>query len=103
MKMKITLEMLEFLNEEVIVTKKTSQVEGGSSEQNVFSQTAVNQEKGELVECTVLKIGKEQKELKEGDSVLIREDFLTPIRIKNSENFENKYLLLNHKIIFAKC
>lgn len=101
--MSTIIERLEFLNEEVIVIKKTKLTKDGATEQDIFTQTRVNQEKGQLIECVVIKVGNKQTELKVGDDVYVREDFLSDNKIKGDFDIKDIFFLQNHKIIFAKC
>lgn len=101
--MSTIIERLEFLNEEVIVIKKTKLTKDGAMEQDIFTQTVVNQEKGQLIECIVIKVGKKQTELQVGDGVYVREDFLSSNKIKGDFDIKDVFFLQNHNIVFAKC
>lgn len=101
--MRTIIETLEFLEEEVIVIKKTELTGGGTSAHKAFEQTVVNQEKGQLIKCTVIKVGVNQQKIKEGDDIYVKEDYLSEIKIKGNFQYKDIFVLPNHKIIFAKC
>lgn len=93
----IILEKLDFLREEVILTKPKQ--EDGTP--NPFADQPSAEDKTSYVLMEVVKVGKKQNQVKEKDTVLISEQFLQKIRIKGQGYLEGIYKINNTDSIFA--
>lgn len=92
------LEKMRFLAEEVIVTRLKP-----TQEETAFNSSRVTKDNDTLIYCEVIKVGEEQNKIKLGDKILIREDFLSKIKIDGTGTLENTYSLVNQKPIFSVC
>jgi len=98
----ITIENLDFLREEVLVTELKQALKEGK-ENNIFTRNALPQDNSKYKLCEVVKVGKKQLNVKKGDKVLISGQLLQKqaIEIENQEALENIYRIPNSDQIFA--
>ena len=94
----ITLEKLDFLREEVILTKPK---ENEEVEQTVWGNSALPQNKSDYVLMEVVKIGEKQQTVKTGDRVLISEQLLQDITIRDQGKLEDVFKINSADSIFA--
>lgn len=94
----ITLEKLDFLREEVILTKLK---ENAEVEQTVWGNSALPQNKSDYVLMEVVKVGEKQKTVKTGDKVLISEQLLQDITIRDQGKLEDVFKINSADSIFA--
>ena len=94
----ITLEKLDFLREEVILTKPKEDLE---VEQTVWGNSALPQNKSDYVLMEVVKVGEKQKTVKTGDKVLISEQLLQDITIRDQGKLEDVFKINSADSIFA--
>ena len=98
------IETLEFLNEEVILIKKTKPLNESTTTTQIFATSRINSEMDSLIRCQVILVGQEQQKLKVGNEVLVRQDILTKhITVDGEEVEETAYVLGSHKMIHSKC
>lgn len=94
----ITIENMNFLQEEVLVKKQSL---NGAKEANAFSGSNLPQDKSAYVYAKVLKVGKNQTEVKAEDNILVSEQLLQKIDIREQGSLENVYKIISDKQIFA--
>ena len=94
----ITLEKLDFLREEVILTKPK---ENAEVEKTVWGNSALPQNKSDYVLMEVVKVGEKQKTVKTGDKVLISEQLLQDITIRDQGKLEDVFKINSADSIFA--
>ena len=94
----ITLEKLDFLREEVILTKPK---ENAEVEQTVWGNSALPQNKSDYVLMEVVKVGEKQQTVKTGDKVLISEQLLQDITIRDQGKLEDVFKITSADSIFA--
>lgn len=95
----MTIENLDFLKEEVLVTE-LKQAEG---KDNPFANTVLPQEKSKYALYKVVKIGRKQENVKVGDKVLISQQAVmnNTIDIKGYGTIEGVYKINNSDSIFS--
>lgn len=94
----ITIEKLDFLREEVILTNPKESLE---VEQTVWGNSALPQNKSDYVLMEVIKVGEKQKTVKKGDKVLISEQLLQDITIRDQGKLEDIFKINSADSIFA--
>ena len=94
----ITLEKLDFLREEVILTKPK---ENAEVEKTVWGNSALPQNNSDYVLMEVVKVGEKQQTIKTGDKVLISEQLLQDITIRDQGKLEDVFKINSADSIFA--
>lgn len=97
----ISIENLDFLREEVLVTRP-KQEQSSEKEVNVFAEKVLPQDKSGLVVVEVVKTGKQQKDVKVGDRLLVSEQNLKEtIYIQNQGTLDNVFKIMSSLGIYA--
>lgn len=97
----ISIENLDFLREEVLVTRP-KQEQSSEKEVNVFAEKVLPQDKSGLVVVEVIKTGKQQKDVKIGDRLLVSEQNLKEtIYIQNQGTLDNVFKIMSSLGVYA--
>lgn len=95
----MTLDNMTFLGEEIIL--RAEKVE--KKEEDAFHSSNMNHEKDMYAKFKIVKVGKKQIELKEGDLVLVNKNGLAKeLTIEDGGILKDTYALMNATRIFCK-
>lgn len=89
---------MNFLGEEVLVKKQSLD---GAREANAFSGSNLPQDKSAYIYAEVIKVGKKQTEVSAGDNILVSEQLLQKIDIREQGSLDNVFKILSHNQIFS--
>lgn len=96
----ITIEKLNFLREEVILTKPKGNLE---VEDKIWGNSALPQDKSDYVLMEVYKVGEKQTTIKPGQKVLVSEQLMQDIKIRDQGILGDYKKINNSDSIFAIC
>ena len=88
------------MREEVILTNPKENLE---VENTIWNNSALPQDKSDYVLMEVSKVGKLQKTVKTGDMVLVSEQIMQDIKIRNQGILQGYKKINNSDSIFAIC
>lgn len=89
------------MREEVLVTRP-KQEQSSEKEVNVFAEKVLPQDKSGLVVVEVIKTGKQQKDVKVGDRLLVSEQNLKEtIYIQNQGTLDNVFKIMSSLGVYA--
>lgn len=95
----MTVDNLEFYNEEIVLKKEELQV----TSKDVFTSSGMNHERGNYVRCVVTKVGEKQTTVKVGEVVLVDSNgFPREVIVDGYGIMTNTYVVMNHLRLFCK-
>lgn len=97
----ISIENLDFLREEVIVTKLNIKEELGLND-DPFSQSALPQDRSNLIMVKVIKVGDKQHDIFTGDILFVSEQSLEKIVIQGVGVLENTFKIISGLGVYSK-